>query len=336
MKFLLLTALVQSVLGYWEIGHIVETDCLGALEVVQQIGKGRNAVVFKAIQTKDPTKVYAIKASSSPDGIAREAHVLQALDGANGFPHFFCIGEGFLVMQFMDGYKSLDKLESLPMGIEDVAIALIDRLEAVHHAGFVHVDVHKRNIMLKTSEIEGTSSPVILLDFGLAVPLREPKTSDQVNLFLASVCEQARVPLHPIDDIERLMYVLLHYEFGPLPWALQAEMHREMVKNEAPSKEVSVVLHSLEQRILQLKQEFLIGEGTDGFFETQNVPIGFRKILEYIAQSRPVRDSMSFSVDYRYLKAMMREGRGDPLPVRELTPSQSASGHATPTLLPVV
>jgi serine/threonine protein kinase len=334
MKLLLGLVIPTVYSAMLETGMTVETECLGMLKIVRQIGKGRSAQVFQATRIGDPAITVAIKAGASTEELATEAQVLEALNGEPGFPSYLCSGDGFLVMEFMSEYKSLDKFresrEPLPMSIEDIAITLIDRLEAVHRAGYVHVDVHKRNIMVKTT----SPSDVVLLDFGLAVPLREPKKSHQVNLFLSSVHEQARQPLQPIDDIERLMFVLLHYAYGPLPWALTAEMHMEIVRNEEILREeVSQLLHSLNQRIFQGKLSLIFGQDVE-YFETYNVPKNFRRIFKYIAQSRAMRDSMSFSVDYRLLKSFIREGQDDLLPVRQLGEG-IVDGSSFPSLLPV-
>jgi len=214
----------------------------------------------------------------------------------------------------MEGFKSLDKMKAdndeLPLPIEDIAIQLIDRLESVHRAGFLHVDVHKRNIMVSQS-----NGRVVLLDFGLAVPISEHKNPDFVNLFLSSIYEQVRQPLHPIDDIERLMYVFLHYSFGPLPWESFVGMHEAMEAEQEPTRDVKAVLQMLEQRIFVLKSELVRNKE---YLTSNNVAQPFIKILEYVNRMRPLRASVSFTVDYETLRAMLREGKEPVLPVRLL------------------
>lgn len=309
----------------------LETDCLGTLQIDELLGRGRNALVFKAHMIANPAAVFAVKASEAADQLRKEAEVLFALNQTEGFPHYFCSGPGFIVMELLSGYKSLAAMHAagqepfVPM--EDIAIALIDRLEAVHAAGYVHVDVHKRNIMVSA---EG----VALIDFGLAVRVSERKNPDYLNVFLSSVFEQTRQPLHPIDDIERLMYVLLHFGYGPLPWTSLMRMHETIDREQKPTKEVTAVILALEQGIFQLKTELLTYEGNE-YFDKYNVPSGFRLILKYVADMRPVRESTSFSLDYNYLRSVLRADKEALLPVRQLREATDIPKPLGPSLLPV-
>ena len=309
----------------------IETDCLGALQIDDLLGRGRNALVFKAHMVANPAAVYAVKASDAADQLSREAEVLLALNETEGFPHYFCSGPGFIVMELLSGYKSLAALQAAksepPLPIEDIAIALIDRLQAVHAAGFVHVDVHKRNIMV-------SSEGVALIDFGLAVRVSEHKNPEYVNVFLSSFFEQIGKPLHPIDDIERLMYVLLHFGYGPLPWASLMRMHETIEREQQPTKEVIAVKLELEKAIVQLKTELSTDEGSE-YFERNDVPSGFQLILKYVADMRPVRESASFSLDYNYLRSVLRADKEAPLPVRQLRETTEFPEVMGPSLLPV-
>jgi serine/threonine protein kinase len=329
MKLLTVLVGVASA-SVWESGTVIETGCLiGNLRIIEKIGRGRNAFVFKA-QALDSEQLFAVKASESTQQLEREAEALQALSSSEGFPEFYCSGPGFIVMQLMEGFKSLDKMKAdndeLPLPIEDIAIQLIERLESVHRAGFLHVDVHKRNIMVSQSD-----GRVVLLDFGLALPISGHKNSDFVNLFLSSIYEQVRQPLHPIDDIERLMYVLLHYSFGPLPWASFVGMHEAMEAELEPTKDVTAGLQMLEQRIFELKFELVWNKE---YFTSNHVAQPFIKILEYVDLMRPLRESVSFTVDYETLRAMLREGQEPVLPVR-LLKEDKTEASLEPSLLPI-
>jgi serine/threonine protein kinase len=322
----------QSATASQASGSILSTDCLGDLKLLTGLGKGRNSLVFKAQQINGAEKIYAVKTSEVADELARESEVLQALNDEPGFPKFFCSGPGFLVMEFMEGFKSLDKLmkeqEPLPLPIEEIAVSLLDRLEAVHRAGFVHVDVHKRNIMVNPS------GDVVLLDFGLAIPISEHK-KPAMNLFYSSIHEQIRQPLHPIDDVERLVYVCLQYSYGPLPWSSFVGMHEGLEREAEATKGVLSVLKRLEERVFELKQALLFGEDAE-YFESNKVSSGFRKMLHYIKEMMPVRNSLSFSVDYAYLRGVLREGREPGLPIREVATARIGESHGQPkpSLLP--
>lgn len=282
---------------------IVETASMGPLRILENIGRGRNALVYKAVLAAEDKQggpsFFAVKVIAGKDAeiLALEVEVLTALRTTQGFPRIHGAEKGLIVMEMLEG-KSLDKFSSvsdLPIPLNQMAIQLIDRLQAVHSAGFVHVDMHKRNIMVQEDR-------VCLLDFGLAVRIREPKNPLYVNLFLSSENEQARNPLYPIDDIERLMYVLMDFQVE-LPWTSLMRM-REQMDQETRSRDVQAVVTSLEARILAMKVEF---HTNNAFFErhARDLPPAYRQILKYIAEHRPVRENPDFTIDYSYLKSLL-------------------------------
>ena len=301
-----------------------------SFEIRNLLGKGRNSVVFRALAADGlEVAVKAREDGTDAEGqLSREAEVLTALDASEGFPRIVCATESFIVMELLSGFQSLDRFENperVPQSFPAIAIQLIRRLERVHAAGFVHVDLHKRNIML-------TEDRVALIDFGLATRINEHKNPQYVNLFLSSGFEQAHQPLHPLDDIERLMYVLLHVGFGPLPWAAMMRM-REAMNEENQTKDIAAVALLLEQRILQLKLEF---PADNAFFDRASnpIPAGFRETLNYVATMRPMRESASFVIDYDLLRSLFRPAASTLLPV-DAAVVETTRPMDQPSLLPI-
>jgi hypothetical protein len=96
------------------------------------------------------------------------------------------------------------------------------------------------------------------------------------------------------------------------------------------------VIISLEQRIHDLK----LGLGTsdeEGYFDTHTVPPGFRAILQYVAEVRPLRSTQSFAIDYNKLRSALRETKAAVLPVRQLRESNMRQHSPQgPSLLPII
>ena len=157
---------------------------LGEFKVLEIIGEGSNAVVYKALK-KDPiipgsgvfaVKVYHKKHFSNDQrikGLEVEIHSLQTIDHCSVIKLYQAI-EGvhhhFLIFEF-GGLNSLEKLlnESSENKLtpKDAGIylsQLADAIQAVHSNGFAHRDLKHQNILvdLETQRIK-------LIDFGYAV-----------------------------------------------------------------------------------------------------------------------------------------------------------------------
>ena len=327
IRFFFCLLLVEAAPNRLEPGTLIPTTSVGVLRVIEQIGEGRNAFVYRTEPTTDPTRFYAVKviAEKDKDIREREVEVLTALNATEGFPKIFDAPESLIVMEMLEG-KSLDKFEasSCPISIEEIAIQLLSRLKAVHEAGFVHVDMHRRNIML-----EENGGQVALLDFGLAVRIQEPKNPLYVNLLLSSAQEQARSPLYPIDDIERLLYVLISLQ-ASLPWTNLVKM-RDGMDKEKRSRDVESVLAALEARILAMKLNFF---HDDSFFDNMT-HTAFRKALGYISEVRALRERASFQIDYSYLQSLFRSAAAPLLPIDPLLKQDPVKEKRSPTLIPI-
>jgi len=307
-----------------EAGEIIQTSAIGPLRVVKQLGRGRNAVVYQteSAESIDDSRFFAVKVipREDQDILAREVEVLTALNSTEGFPRIYGSQEGLIVMEMLEG-RSLDKpsQEALPLTMNEIAVQLISLLQAVHETGFVHVDMHTRNIMINDDH-------VALLDFGLAVRIREMKNPVYVNIFLSSVHEQRRSPLFPIDDIERLMYVLINFQVQ-LPWAKLMKM-RDMLDKERRSQDVNTVITALEARILAMKLEFSENES---FFEKAQEVLSpaYRKVLTYITASRAERETLQ--IDYSYLRSLF----GPLLPLDPLESQPVEPPSQANTLIPI-
>lgn len=150
-------------------------------QILERVGSGANAVVYKARQLSldrvVAIKVLSKKLSSDPKYVERfyaegrsaaklnHPNIVGALDvGKAGEFNYF-------VMEFVDGRTVFDELEDIVRYDEEDAVRIVlsiaRALQHAHEAGFVHRDVKPMNIIITP---EGVPK---LLDMGLARAVEE-------------------------------------------------------------------------------------------------------------------------------------------------------------------
>src|SRR5712692_225814 len=145
---------------------------LGPYEVIAPLGAGGMGEVFKARDTRleRSVAIKVLPAEFAHDAqfkirFEREAKTISQLN----HPHIctlYDVGDGYLVMELLEGETLADRLAKGPMPMEQVlryGIEIAGALDKAHKAGVVHRDLKPGNIML-------TKSGAKLLDFGLAKP----------------------------------------------------------------------------------------------------------------------------------------------------------------------
>jgi len=330
----------------WSVGTIVNTPdtCVGSLRLTELLGKGRNSVVFSATKLDGGAEQYAVKVRSAvgdSDGqLTREFEVLSALNSTEGFPYVFChVPElNVVVMERLIGYKPLTQFEPFgppPLPITHLVKELIARLESVHNAGYVHVDVHRRNILVNEQ-----TGGVALIDFGLAVAQHEKKNPKYVNLYLSGVHEGAQLPMHPVDDLERLVYVLINQFYSPLPWSdffkLREKIEADLIEARkarvsvqvppnAPFQGFKQVLNVIDSRVLTKKMEFA---NDLNFFTSNSIPLQLRSLLKY---AQTWDRTSATRINYSYLRSLFMVGIQEEVDGEE---EESDSGPITPANSP--
>ena len=101
-----------------------------------------------------------------------------------------------------------------------LAIHLLSALESLHSKGYIHRDIKPDNICI------GECSELYLIDFGLARKYRrkgkhlpcEGEMRFQGNCYWTSSNVLRGVTASRRDDLESLLYILLYFSKGNLPW----------------------------------------------------------------------------------------------------------------------
>jgi eukaryotic-like serine/threonine-protein kinase len=151
-------------------------DRIGNCRVIEEIGSGGMAVIYKAVQESlnRTVAIKALKASVAQDSqfairFEREALSVSSLQHEN-IIHIYDFhrigGSLYIVMEFVEGidlYDLLDKCAILPSEVAAIVALQVARgLDYAHYRGVIHRDIKPANIMI------GKHGGVKLMDFGIA------------------------------------------------------------------------------------------------------------------------------------------------------------------------
>jgi serine/threonine-protein kinase len=149
---------------------------IGNCRIVEEIGSGGMAVIYKAVQeTLNRTvAIKALKSSVAQDStfairFEREALSVSALQHEN-IIHVYDFhkvdGALYIVMEFVEGIDLYDLLDRCPILPSDVAaiiaLQVARALDYAHYRGVIHRDIKPANIMV------ARHGSVKLMDFGIA------------------------------------------------------------------------------------------------------------------------------------------------------------------------
>ncbi|MEM1029366.1 MAG: protein kinase [Myxococcota bacterium] len=165
-------------------------ETLGPYRLVEEIGRGGMAVVYRGYDTRDQ-RVVAVKVIHDEQAedahqrrrLLREARAAKAIDH-----HAVCevyevaedAGRVYIVMELLEGETLTERLARGPLEPAealDYGVGLADVVQRAHQTGVVHRDIKPDNIML-------TRTGLKLLDFGIARYREAPVTMSEAETVL--------------------------------------------------------------------------------------------------------------------------------------------------------
>ncbi|EAS02074.2 kinase domain protein (macronuclear) [Tetrahymena thermophila SB210] len=258
-----------------EVKEIQPRIIANRFEIKELLGSGSFGEVYLAYD-KQLNQEVGLKIDINADEnsqLPREAKLLQIFQGGEGIPKLFWSGveqqsnKNVIAMELLG-----ENLESLlvkcggKFSLKTVlmlADQMIKRIEYVHSKGFVYRDLKPENFMMGK---KGKSQQVVyLIDFGLIKRYKDPKTNKHIpfrdNKGLIGTARYASVNTHAgleqgrRDDFESLIYLLIYFLKGRLPWqgilAETKEKKYEKLKLHKASTTNEVLCDGLPNQFIQ-------------------------------------------------------------------------------------
>jgi hypothetical protein len=235
------------------------------------LGAGAFSLVLvgNAIDAASPFDVAVKIGMSERAGIDQDTKILSALNGTANFPIYFGTSHvrcqkgsriythPVLIMELLG-----DSVDSLAHALEssstsyrvqkalEIGRGVLDGVEQLHRKlGLVMHDIYARNVVL--SKDMGQVVPK-LIDFGESFGIQTHGTSNYqyLNRLYTSIREDNGDPLGPRDDLERIVYLMVHVAHGGrMPWFSE---DGDLVVSNKASMPPSEVCRFLPQEIEQI------------------------------------------------------------------------------------
>jgi serine/threonine protein kinase len=222
----------------WALGEFMESilgKTLGQYQLVEQIGKGGMATVYKAYQPS-LSRYVAVKVLPAyyahEEGFAerfiREAKAIARLDHPNILPVYDFGKEGdisYIVMKYIPAGTLRDKLgrPMSPAQALEIIEQIAGALDNAHEQGILHRDIKPSNILIDSRDW------VYLSDFGLAkmVEGSVQLTGSGVGVGTPSYMSPEQGQGQPVDgrtDVYALGVILFEMLTGQVPYEAETPM----------------------------------------------------------------------------------------------------------------
>jgi serine/threonine protein kinase len=225
---------------------VLESDKVGSFRIIEKIGEGGMAIIYKAVQPS-LKRTVVIKKLKDPnreiiERFKKEAFVSASFSQENVLAIYDFIYAGrtyYLVMEYVDGHDLRDIIDfssPLPPFVAALIIREIATgLEYTHNKNVIHRDIKPSNILISHH------GEVKLIDFGVAkdeTPSKLTVTGMIVGTPSYMSPEQANGdPISPQSDVYSLGVLLFEMLTGVKPFLgdTNTEVLMKIVKGKYPS-----------------------------------------------------------------------------------------------------
>lgn len=328
---------------------------MGPYRILEEIGSGGMAVVFKALHPS-LERLVAIKVlrpeymhdRQIATRFEREATSLATLQHGN-IVHVYDFGrendQAYIVMEYVDGIDVFDILshsQRLPPDVAAlIAKAVAEGLEHAHHRGIIHRDIKPSNILVsKKGEVK-------IMDFGIA---RDPGRSDltQIGLAVGTPAYMAPEQIRgdQVDfrtDIFALGIVLYEMLAGQKPWTEEDGRAITIKVLDEPLRPLVSVAPDVPPLLLEVVDRCLRKRPDHRYRSTQHLVAALdeytqkvvtsdprARLLVYLRNRQLISDREIASLvepDLLYAPSVRRRDAGLPLPPAHLMLSPLVWAH---------
>jgi serine/threonine protein kinase len=267
---------------------------LGAYRIINQIGKGGMANVYKAYQPSVDRyvaiKVLPSQLAESKEFAARfqqEARIIASLEHPHILP-VFDYGESdgvtYFVMRYLDAGTLKDRMETgrpLPLSeIDKLFTQLADALSYAHSRGVVHRDLKPANALIDSR------GNIFLTDFGIArlMESASPRlTQTDAIMGTPAYISPEQAQAHPVDqrsDIYSLGIILYEMVTGSVPFVAETPLAVLFKHISDPLPPPSVVKADVPPLIEQVILKALAKNPDDRFATAVDFVEAWKRALE--------------------------------------------------------